>query len=347
MNEHELRRILEGGGGFPGAALRALLWLPGKLYGTVMAIRRACYERGILPSGSAPVPVIAIGNLTAGGSGKTPFTAMLAAGLLADGRRPGILLRGYRRSGDGLSDEAVLYESLCPGALVETGADRLASAERATSRGADVLLMDDGFQHLRLRRNLDIVLVDAASPWGGGNCFPGGLLREPKRALARAGIVVVTRTDQQPSAFAAALREEIARLAPDAEVFSARHAPARLRTLAGRDIDFAELRDRPVIALSGIARPESFHRTLADLGARLVDAVARRDHDHFDPGVLAGARSRAERLGAMIVTTEKDMTKQIFRDLADKESVWVLGIEQEVDDPKRLRGAIEGCLKKP
>ncbi len=343
MDEHSLRRLLEGGGGWPGALLRAALWLPGRAYGGLMRLRRAAYAAGLLKSCRPPVPVVSVGNLTAGGSGKTPFTAMLARDLAARGQKPAILLRGYRQSGDGQSDEAGLYRRLCPEALVEVGADRRASAERAVRAGATVLLLDDGFQHLKLRRDLDIVLVDATSPWGGGNCLPGGLLREPRRALAAAGAVILTRSDQQEATAIENLRAEIAALAPAAPVFLARHRPARLERLDGTGLPLDWLRDRKVLAVSGIARPEAFAATLAGLGARVVGELAGRDHAHFDSGFPKLAAARAAELGAVPVTTEKDRAKQIFSELADNMNMGaflVLGVDMAVDGAEALTDLI-------
>lgn len=363
MDEHAIRKILEGGGGGAGALLRAGLWAPGKAYGLAMRWRRAAYRQGFLHSFRSPLPVISIGNLTAGGSGKTPFTVMVARRLAQSGKRPAVLLRGYRQSADGLSDEAALYEKLCPGLIVQAGSDRVAGAARAEARGADVLLMDDGFQHLRLVRDLDIILVDATSPWGGGNTIPGGLLREPKSALRVAGAVVVTRSDQVDAATLAATLEEIRRLAPEAMLLTARHRPARLASLGGDSLPMETLRGRAVVALSGIARPEAFHRTLAELGANVASAFSGRDHDDFDGDFLARALEAAENCGAVVVTTEKDRVKKIFASMADnnpvdnvtmrvcnnnvKDRIWVLGIEQETEGEEGLLQLIENVIARP
>lgn len=328
--------MLEGGGGAAGRLLRALLWIPGRAYGAAMAARRRLYGLGLLPSRPSRLPVISVGNLTAGGSGKTPMVAMLARELLGRGHRPGILLRGYRQTGEGISDEAELYGRLCPGATVWVGSDRVASAERAEAAGADVLLLDDGFQHIRLRRDLDIVLIDAASPWGGGNAFPGGLLREPRSALRAAGAVVVTRADQRDRAFIDALLADIARLAPGVPVFTARHKPVSLVDAAGGEHALSELADRPVVAVSGIARPEAFRRTLLDLGAEVRAEAACKDHGEFAPAQLRTALETATRIGGVVVTTEKDQARKIFAGLADNMNVWTLGVRQEVEDADGL-----------
>lgn len=330
MNEHTIRTLLEGNGGAAGTALRALLYAPGKAYGEIMRARRRLYEIGAFPSAAAPVPVISIGNITAGGSGKTPFTALLANHFLQNGQTPAILLRGYRAQGETGSDEANLYKRLAPGAIIKVGSNRAASAAEATEEGANILLMDDGFQHLRLRRNLDIVLIDAASPWGGGNTIPGGLLREPLAALKRANILVITRSDQAPEPTLQAITARLKTLAPDAPIFTARHAPARLRA-DGEAIPLESLRGKNVVMLSGIARPEAFKQTLKTLGAKIAAEFIVNDHQNFPPDFMAQARSRAKELNAPIITTEKDEAKN-----PPVSPLWILGINQELDNPAAL-----------
>jgi tetraacyldisaccharide 4'-kinase len=324
---------------------RAGLWLPGKAYGAFMRARSLAYRRSWLPIAHLPVPTLSVGNLTAGGTGKTPFASLLARELSSLGRRPGILLRGYRRDAGCRSDEEELHRRLCPAAIVKADPDRLRSAQAAVEEGARVLILDDGFQRLSLARDLDFVLVDATSPWGGGNCLPGGLLREPKPALARAGLVVITRSDQADAESLSALAGEIARLAPKASVFRARHRPARLRRLDGSRLELDELRGREVAALCGIARPEAFRRTLESLGARVVHSVAGRDHAGFGAGFLVQALNQAASRKIPLMVTEKDAAGQAFSSLGREEgarNLWILGIDLELDDQASLRELLRG-----
>lgn len=349
MDEHAVRRILEGGGGWAGRLIRGGLWLPGAAYGSLMGIRRTAYAAGLLPSARAGLPVISVGNLTAGGTGKTPFVVMLARLLAGRGIRPGILLRGYRRSDEGQSDEESLYRLACPGAVVEAGPDRVAGAARAARAGAEALLLDDGFQHLRLQRDLDIVLIDACAPWGGGMPFPAGLLREPRSALAKADLVAITRSDQRDPEFVRRLRGEIRALAPSAPILAARHRPSGLRLPDGTVLPPAALAGKKVVALSGIARPEAFHLTLAGLGAEVVAVFAGNDHRHFDAAYLEQALAEARKSDAVAVTTEKDWVKTIFSRLSDNIGVdntnmRVLEVRQEVDDPAALDRLLTGVL---
>ncbi len=357
MDEHAIRTMLEGKGGPAGSALRALLYLPGKAYGLAMQARREAYRCGVLKSTSAGVPVISVGNLTAGGSGKTPMTLLLVRLLIELGKTPGILLRGYRESEAGGSDEAKLYTTLSPGLIVAVDPDRRAGAAQAIAAGADVLVMDDGFQHLRLRRDLDIVLVDATAPWGGGNTIPGGLLREPKSTLRRAGMVVVTRSNQIEPADLARLMQDIRRIiGPRTPLVQAVHTPTRLYSLGGDAMPLDALRDKPVVVLAGIARPEAFEQTLGELGSRIVGRHVVPDHRDIPPETLRAALDEAERAGAVVVTTEKDRAKAVFSEpgggTADKNKwmsphagrVWVVGIEQCVDDEATFRDTVAAIL---
>lgn len=345
MDEHAIRRILEGNGGPAGNLLRALLYIPGKAYGIAMQTRRQAYLRNLFKSHKSTVPVIAIGNLTAGGSGKTPMTLLIARELKRMGKTPAILLRGYRQTEASGSDEANLYQTLAPEILVKVNADRRQGARQAVASGADVLLMDDGFQHLKLRRDLDIVLIDATCPWGGGNTLPGGLLREPKSTLRHAGLVIITRSNQIPHDDLHRLLREIRPIAhPVTPVLTATHQPTRLYSLENTDIALGELKDRKVVLLCGIARPEAFEATVRELGAVIVALRAGGDHHNFDRQFVLAAIDEAESRDAVLVTTEKDRAKGIFKDLAEesadninggmskvKERVWVLGVEQRVD----------------
>ncbi|MGH7376234.1 MAG: tetraacyldisaccharide 4'-kinase, partial [Candidatus Methylomirabilales bacterium] len=204
----------EAPGGAGGVLLRAGLRIASWAYGTAVVARTAAYRARLLATHRVPCPVVSVGNLTAGGTGKTPCVIFLARHLQQHGFRPAILLRGYgRRGGTGLlvasagqgllvpaaeaGDEASLLAEVLPGVPVILAADRVRGAEVALSRcGADLLILDDGYQHLRLQRDLDILLLDARSPFGSGALLPRGLLREPPAAADRADLVILTRADQ-------------------------------------------------------------------------------------------------------------------------------------------------------
>ncbi len=302
-----------------------LLLLPLEpVYGAVVRARAAAYGCGLLPSRRAAVPVVSVGNLTFGGTGKTPTVAALARDLVRRGRRPAVLTRGYgrrqreplvlREPGERLSagaagDEPLLLARALPGVPVVVDPDRVRGAARAVELGADVLVLDDGFQHLRLRRDLDLVLVDAGDPWGGGRLPPRGRLREPLTALQRASAVLVTKLP--PGAPGDAL-EPIARrvqeLAPGCPVLGSVLEPTVLRTAEGTRPP-AALQGCRVFAVAGLGRPEGFVATLEALGAEVVGQRFFPDHHVYSPLEVEALAAAARRLDALPVTTAKDAVK--------------------------------------
>jgi len=311
------RHILEPGRGGAGLALcRGALALASAGYGAAVRLRNLAYERGLRRSCRAGVPVVSVGNITAGGTGKTPFVAWLAALLGRRGLRPAVLSRGYGAGGGGgLDDENELLRRLVPGVPVVVEPDRVRGAERAVrEHSADVLVLDDGFQHRRLARDLDIVLVDALRPFGGGRLLPLGLLREPPSGLARAHVIVLTRCDLASPARLEELRRELAGHAPRAEVATARHRPVGLRPVGppqGAEAPrLGELAGGVWGAFCGLGNPEAFRLTLRRLGADIVQFTAFPDHHHYRPAELARLMGAAAEAGCRgLLTTEKDAVK--------------------------------------
>ncbi|MCZ6598425.1 MAG: tetraacyldisaccharide 4'-kinase [Planctomycetota bacterium] len=286
-----------------------LLRVPALLYGVVADLRRSLYDRGLLPVERLDVPVVCVGNLSAGGTGKTPMVAWLARVLAERGRRPGLLSRGY-----GAGDEMRELAELLPDVPREEDPDRAAGGRRLVGRGADVIVMDDGFQHRRLHRDLDLVLVDATRPWGlpqppgGGDpvcaLIPRGLLRERPSALTRADAIVLTRTDQASAEVCARLEAELEALAPGKPLTRARHRPRALRGPAGEELAPEALAGAEVDLLSGIGNPEAFEETVRALGARVAEHRRFPDHHPFAPEDLEGlGRER------ILVTTSKDAAR--------------------------------------
>ena len=288
---------------------RPVLWAASWPYAAAMSLRRTAYQRGMLASHAAGVPVICVGNITTGGTGKTPTVAWVANLLSAHGRSPAVLTRGYRGVG-GSSDEADLLARLTA-APVHAFADRVVSAGRAVAAGADVLVLDDGFQHRRLRRDLDIVLIDSTRPFGYGYCLPRGLLREPLSALADVEAIVITRRDRIKNDAAAKLREQLHQLAPRAAIAEAYHCPTAVTDAKGTHLVAPEgLAGRRVLAFCGVGNPEAFFHTLRDLGARLINTLAFEDHVIYDSYVLDQVNSASYACSAdWLITTEKDAVK--------------------------------------
>jgi tetraacyldisaccharide 4'-kinase len=292
-----------------------------------MRLRRWAYRRGLLPSRSAPVGVISVGNLTAGGTGKTPMVAWIVRLLQASGRKPAVVMRGYR-SRAGRSDEATLLKQLT-GAEVVVNPDRLAGAVAAAAAGADVIVLDDAFQHRRLRRDLDIVLIDATDPFGLGHCLPRGLLREPAGAIRDAHAIVITRSDAVAPEGLQALRRRLGQLAPQASIALAVHRVAAMIDPDGRRAEPSALSGRSVFAFCGIGNPEHFRNTLARLGVRVVGSRCLGDHVHYSAALLTELCEQARQCGCeLMITTQKDYVKIDPGKVAIP--LWQLAIEIDV-----------------
>jgi len=295
------------------------------LYGAGVAARLAAYRRGLLPVRSAGRPVLSVGNVAAGGTGKTPFVRWLAGELLAKGFRPSILTRGYGRKSRGTvvvsdgagvlasvgdaGDEPALLARALPSVpiVADVRRARAASAAETLAPATTLHLLDDGFSHVALARDLDVVLLDATAPDAGGALLPAGRLREPLASLARADFLVVTKTEQADPSRA---RELAARYAPGVPVYHAATRVLGIRDAAGLAIDPADLPGATCVAVAGLARPEAFLATLAGLKIAPAAFRAFRDHDPYGPAALGRIERAAEESGATaVVTTEKDAIK--------------------------------------
>jgi tetraacyldisaccharide 4'-kinase len=289
--------------------LRAASWP----YGAAVRLRNALYRHGWLRSERAVVPVVSVGNLTVGGTGKTPCVEYVARFYREHDLRVAILSRGYGSPEGGTrNDEALVLEENLPDVPHLQGADRVLLARTAVEElESEVIVLDDGFQHRRLARAFDVVLVDATNPWGHGYLLPRGLMREPPGSLARAGMIVLTRCDQVTEEDKVRLRQRVARLAPIVPVAETTHRPEGLVNSEGEVADPENLRGRPVAAFCGLGNPEAFRRTLADLGADVRAFRAYPDHHPYDRGDVDELRACVRNLGedCTAVTTQKDLVK--------------------------------------
>jgi len=295
------------------------------LYQGAIAARNLFYDRGWWGRIALPVPVLSIGNLSLGGSGKTPLVLETVELLRGAGRRPAVVSRGYGRSSRGvlalepdqpaaadlLGDEPAMLQQR--GVPVAVGRDRVAAAKLAIERlGCDVLILDDGFQHRRLGRAADLVVLDASLSPSVQHLLPRGILREGWPALARADAVVLTRT--QMATDLAEWESHLQRYARDRPCFLTRHQVAGLRSL---EADSPPPPGSAVVLLSGIARPDLFERDVRALGYRIESHLAYRDHHPFTTKQLAQAAALARRVSGHLVTTEKDLTRIPDRALRD------------------------------
>jgi tetraacyldisaccharide 4'-kinase len=324
------------------------------VYACIHTIRSTLYAKRILTARRLPRPVISVGNITVGGTGKTPATAYIARLLIGRGMKVAVLSRGYGGSMEGetaivadgrtisldagqCGDEPYLLAATVPGLMVVMGADRYRAGMLAMERlSPDIFLLDDGFQHLRLRRDLDILLVDCARPFGNGRTLPAGLLREPLSAVQRAGLVMYTRCPQGHSPAPLAGKPTC----------SARHRLGDAVPLAGGPaVSFDSLQGRKVLAFAGIGEPASFFEELRALGLNVVHTVQLPDHAAYTPSQLAGLTAAFRACGAeCAVTTEKDGVK--LRGCAPEfaERIMLARLELAIDDPTTLTGLLSNLL---
>jgi tetraacyldisaccharide 4'-kinase len=282
-------------------AARVALAPVAAVYGAAVGVRRAMYDVGLLPVRETAIPALSVGNLTVGGTGKTPVAAWMAGALVGRGHRPAVVLRGY---GDG--DEAAVHRLLNPSVPVVTSPDRVEGVGRAAAAGCDVAVLDDAFQHRRARRVADVVLVSAdgwASPrWP----LPSGPWREPLSALRRATLVIVTRKVADRTTVTTVV-DAVSAIAPRVPVAVASLEPCALRTLEGATRPLTSLRGTRVRAVAGVASPASFFAQLAGLGAD-VDGVLYADHHRYTVADVAALR-RGTTPGTDVICTLKDAVK--------------------------------------
>ncbi len=343
MNPLELNDMLSGHKRGPGLALlRAGLKITSLPYARITSLRRKMYANGALSSKAAGVPVISVGNITTGGTGKTPMVAWIVSQLQQMGAKPAVLIRGYKSNG-GLSDEAE-FLSHATGCKVITNPNRVEGAAKAVADGANVLVMDDGFQHLKLKRDLDIVLIDATCPFGFGHVLPRGLLREPLRALSDADAIIITRCEAADENELVLLREKLGKLAPGVSLHEAVHKPLHFIGPDGQQHPLTAVEGRKVFELCGIGNPDAFIATLKNLAVRTVGRAILADHVKYSPQVVEPIRDElAICQPELIVTTQKDYVK-----LSDVEfacEIWQLVVEMELTNAaeklvKKLRSVI-------
>jgi len=304
-------------------AVRLLLSPPALFYRSLMCLRNGLYDRGLLPAHRLPCPVISVGNMTVGGTGKTPTVIMIAGRLAETGWKPAILSRGYGGASrspvnvvsDGVTvlmrpeeagDEPVLMALKLPGVPVLTGPERSLTGEAAIEKfGSDVLVLDDAFQHRQLKRDLDILLMDGRHPFGNGSTLPAGPLRESTSAMKRADMFVITgmRGSGYP---------ERGMIPEKARVFHGRHRPLDLLPgdRAERPVSLDKISGKRICAFAGIGSPDTFRNTLEALGGDITSFLAFPDHHRYTEKDIYDIAEAARRGPAdLIITTEKDGVK--------------------------------------
>jgi len=318
-------------------------------YGLLVRTRLLLYRTGLLRTKKLPCPVISVGNITTGGSGKTPVVAALCQMLTAKGRSVVVLSRGYKRRSSGTiivsdknsvlldvknaGDEPFLLAMKCKGVPVIVGSDRFRSGTLATEKfSPDLIILDDGFQHIRLKRDLDLLLFDALRGMGSGRMLPRGPLREPRSSVARADIVMIKGRG--------ALRNDHSF---EQQCFTFDYAPTKLIDITGKTSpEISTLRGKKVVALSALASTESFYLTLQSCGAEIVERLSFPDHHWFLPTDIGRIKDLAK--GAdLIVTTEKDLVRLDPSDFTGF-PLFALAIEARISNAKALLKIIEAKL---
>lgn len=341
--------------------VKCILTLLSVLYRFIIALRGLLYAVGIFRKKRLPRKVISIGNITLGGTGKTPAVMEIAELIRRNGGYPAVISRGYGRrsaspvlavsdgktvlvdSWDG-GDEPVLMASRLSGVPVVVGRDRyMAGLFAIQAFGADVIILDDGFQHLRLKRDLDIILIDAGDPFGNGKLFPAGILREPVSALRRADAIVITRVEGRETGLKTALSK-----ITKARIFTSRHEPMDIIDIKTGEVKpLSALQGISLLAFSGIGRPEHFIHLLRSLGADIRYQTSYPDHYEYTRDDMADIfQMAADRAAVMIITTEKDAVRIRPMNL---DGVWALRIrlkiiEQE-DWERMILGMAQGGSK--
>ena len=359
MNQEAYRKLISGENSGPFASVaRLLLNIIAAFYGMGVCLRNWLFDgwqaksyavtaAGLVTSdrAQATVPVISVGNITVGGTGKTPFVIWLCNLLREENINCAILTRGYKAA-TGENDEPGMLAKNCPGTAIVVNPDRLAGAIEAVKKHrAQVLIMDDGFQHRRLHRDIDIVTIDAMLPFGYGKMLPAGLLREPVSALKRAQAAIITRCDLVSRNDMSGLTATISRINPNLIVAQTIHSPVFVVS-GEKQIPPKELKDKKIYAFCGIANPEAFLATVGLVGANITGAKVYDDHHNYTAGDVEGIYRDAAQSGAeMILTTEKDYNKIGLPGSSPALELAYLAVRLEfVDGADRIRELIERSL---
>lgn len=291
--------------------LRAILLICSFFYRIAVILRNLLFDISIFRKAKVDAAVVSVGNITTGGTGKTPLVAWLCNYFAERNVTTAVLTRGYKLKDCDLADEPVILAKNCPKAEIIVNADRTAGAKKAiTERNAKLLIMDDGFQHRKLARDVDIVAVDATEPFGCEKLLPAGFLREPVSSLKRADAVVITRINQTRPGKIDEIKKRILNISPNIVFASAIHKPICARLIKDKQIAVNELAGKRLYAFCGIGNPDAFFQTLAELALNIVAARVYNDHHRYTESDITeicedGRYKQAE----MIITTQKDWIK--------------------------------------
>ena len=323
--------------------VRMLLWPLSLLYGVFVRLRVWLYAKGLLKQKRLNAPVVSVGNLTVGGTGKTPMVIWIAEKLLAEGKHVAILSRGYRGA-NGTSDEIELMKFRLQGRVVfGVGKDRFSEGQRLeTQQPIDVFLLDDGFQHLQLARDLDILLMDASRRLAGESLLPAGRLREPLSAMSRANILVFTRTENMPGTVDAIQKlNQFPVFAAATQLVGFRRLGGEISLLSSSDVGAG-----PFFAFCGLGNPDAFFRDLRDWGLAICGQMVFPDHHRYTEEDVLQIQLGAKRAGAnAFVTTEKD-EQNLGGAGFDHAPVYISVIDLAVSPETDFKNALDQTLQR-
>ncbi len=314
MNQNAYRMLISGQNrSWKAKILRGLLAAAAIPYGFAIWIRNLLYDAGIAQSRRLSIPVISVGNLTTGGTGKTPLVIWLCRYLTQKSIRCAVLTRGYKTDGsqETMTDEPAMLAKSCPGIEVIVNPNRVAGARKAIQEfSAEVLVLDDGFQHRRMGRDLNILAIDATCPFGYGKLLPAGMLREPISSVGRADAVVITRFDQTDAEQIDSLKNQIRRYRPDMPVAYAAHRLTHWVSLSQGTIPLERIRGKKLYAFCGIGNPQAFVHCLKQNGLNVVGSRFFNDHHPFALPDIEQIAAKMSACGAeLAVCTQKDWVK--------------------------------------
>lgn len=334
--------------GLAAPLVRGMLWMLSWPYWLVAATRNAMFDGGLKTIHEVAVPVIAVGNLTTGGTGKTPIVATVVQLLQDIGLTPGIVSRGYHSDESGTNDEKRVLAQLCPAVPHQQNPDRVAAANALIeSEGVTVIVLDDAFQHRRIHRQLNIVLIDATNPFGFDHLLPRGLLRESLSGLCRANLVLITRADAVCATALQKIRDTIAthNSSLAERTFPVSFQPTGLLSGWGEQRPLASIANQRVVVATAIGNPAAFVATCETMKADVVATMFFPDHHHYSTADIDRIQQSARTANAdTILTTLKDLVK-IPQDQSNFQAVQIDTVFESEAHKQQIRHALQTAVQ--
>lgn len=305
MDQEKYRKIISGRTKGPAVSFaRLVLRFAAAGYSLITAVRNRLFDCGIFKTNKAALPIISIGNITTGGTGKTPLVIWFANKI---DKKCAVLTRGYK-TGNRMTDEPELIKQSCPNAKVIINPDRTQGAKTAVENCSEICIIDDGFQHRRLYRDLDIVAIDATEPFGFGRILPAGLLREDIKGLKRADAIIITKTELVDKEKIVEIKEKIISFNLDAPIAETIYNIKNIRT-KDENINIKDIKDKKILAFCGIGNPDAFFRTLEQTGCKIVKKEIFDDHHDYSHNDIEKIAKETRNIADMALTTQKDWVK--------------------------------------